>query len=581
MKIRTHWYIATVLFLVFPLYSQINFKPQGNIHDARGYFKFQNFRFSLQEYLELLKKDSNNIEYRYKVGQCYLYTNIDKSKAIKHLEWVVKQPKADPEAWYDLGRAYQLAYRFDDAKKAYQKFLSLTTSDNNYIPAKKQIEQCEFAKKMIEKPIPVKFDLLPDPINSDGPDYYPYVAPDESFLIFTSKRKGNIGNFMDFDGYLTPDIYVIRREGTAWKKVKNVGAPINTYLNEETAGLAPDGKTVFFFYANEQGKADIYISEINLTPSNITFKRPESAGPYVNTENYEGGATLTPDGNALIFSSSRPGGMGGMDLYMSFKLPNGSWGKPINLGKDINTPYDEDYPYFAPDGKTFFFCSNGHPGMGGYDIYKCTYDPKTNSFSKPVNVGYPINTPDDEYTISFTQSMRYAYMSCFRPNGMGDLDIYRVTFLQTPPTPVLLKGYVVMSDSTPYFQKLHELEEELRTYNKMFDSIVKSYPPKTKMADIEQANASILETKKNIEEKLKKLPKELTIKLYNTKSGELYGLYKPSRYTSRYVMVVDPGQYKMELSIPGFQRIEKEISIPEIENPPVPSKINLVLIENQ
>lgn len=571
--------VLVFIFFFFPgwffLNGQGEFKPDGSKKAARGYFKYQNFRFSLKEYEELLKKDSNNVEYRYKVAQCYLYTNIDKSKAIRHLEWVVKQPKVDPNAWYDLGRAYQLAYRFDDAKKAYQKFLSLTDKDNNYIPARKQIEQCDFAKKLMEKPAPVQFELLPPPINSPGPDYNPYVSPDESFIVFTSKRQGNIGNFMDYDGYLTPDVYISRKENNTWKKAKNAGPPLNTYLNEEVAGLAPDGKTVFIFCANEQGNADIFISEI----SNLSFKRPVSAGNYVNTDQFENGATLTPDGTKLIFASSAPGGQGGMDLYMSYLLPNGEWGEPVNLGPTINTPLDEDYPYFAPDGKTFIFSSNGHPGMGGYDLFKCTYDEEKNTFSKPVNMGYPVNTPDDEFTISFTRSMRYAYMSFFRPNGLGELDIYRLIFTSVLPPATLISGYLLTSDSTPYFQKINTFKEQYNLYKTLWDSIVKTYPAKTKISDIEQYHPDIAETKKMLEEQLKNMPTDIIIKLYDLKNGNLYGQYKPSRTSSKFIIVVGPGEYKIELNLPPYQPIEKKFTIPEGENPDIPQKINLVLIE--
>ncbi|MCX7697561.1 MAG: hypothetical protein N2Z72_07720 [Bacteroidales bacterium] len=563
--------IFTTIFLL----GQGEFKPDGSKKAARGYFKYQNFRFSLKEYEELLKKDSFNIEYRYKVAQCYLYTNIDKNKAINHLEWVVKQPKADPNAWYDLGRAYQLSYRFDDAKRAFQKFISLTDKDNNYIPAKKQIEQCDHAKKLMEKPLQIQFELLPTPINSPSPDYNPYISADENLLVFTSKRQGNIGNFMDYDGFLTPDIYISRKENNIWKKAKNAGPPVNTYLNEEISGLTPDGKVAFFFYANEQGNADIFISEI----SNLSFKRPVSAGSYVNTDNFENGATFTPDGKKLIFASSMPGGLGGMDLYMSYLLPNGEWGEPINLGPNINTSLDEDYPYFAPDGKTFIFSSNGHPGMGGYDLFKCTYDPEKNIFSKPVNLGYPVNTPDDEFTISFTRSMRYAYMSLFRPNGIGDLDIYRLIFSNVPPPATLIHGYVLTSDSTPYFQKLHAMKEQYHQYKTLWDSIVKTYPSKTKLSDIEQYHPDVAETKKMLEEQLKNMPQEMIIKLYDLKNNNLYGQYKPSKTTSKFIIIAAPGEYKIELNLPPYQPIEKKIIIPEGENSDVPQKINLVLTQ--
>lgn len=156
---------------------------------------------------------------------------------------------------------------------------------------------------------------------------------------------------------------------------------------------------------------------------------------------------ISPDGNWLFFSSDTPGGYGGLDIYYSKKLPNGDWSFPFNAGNIINTEYDDNFPYIAPDGTTFYFASQGHNSIGGYDLFVSKWDEQNLLFSTPENVGYPINTPDDNRTISVSKSGRYAYVSDFRENGLGELDIYKVTFLDVTPPYYILFASLYSSDS--------------------------------------------------------------------------------------------------------------------------------------
>ena len=156
---------------------------------------------------------------------------------------------------------------------------------------------------------------------------------------------------------------------------------------------------------------------------------------------------MSEDGNIIFFASKRGNGLGGTDIYMSKKLPNGQWALAQNLGKTINTPYDEDFPHMAEDGKTLYFASQGHSSMGGFDVFKSIYDEETNTWSEPQNLGYPINTSDDNMTISFTSNNRCAYVSALRDGGFGDLDIYRIRFNEEEPLISVFHGYVRSSDS--------------------------------------------------------------------------------------------------------------------------------------
>ncbi|MCB0403060.1 MAG: carboxypeptidase regulatory-like domain-containing protein, partial [Flavobacteriales bacterium] len=163
---------------------------------------------------------------------------------------------------------------------------------------------------------------------------------------------------------------------------------------------------------------------------------------------FESAATISADGNTLFFASRRDGGLGGKDLYMTRKLPNGEWALPQNLGETINTPYDEDFPNLFYDGTTLYFSSKGHNSIGGYDYFKSNWDPENNTWSKPENLGYPLNTPLDNICISFTEDQIHAYVSTWRPDSKGFQDIYKVTFNEIDNRQTVIKSKILKEGST-------------------------------------------------------------------------------------------------------------------------------------
>ena len=536
------------------------FVPEGTVKAADGYFKYHNYKDALAEYLVLRSKDSLNVYYNHKIGLCYLYTNIDKTKAIPYLEWVVKQDKFDQNAWYDLGRAYQCAYRFNDAREADKKFIGTGIKDINPISAKRQLEICDHAEKLMKTPIDVSFDNLGPAINTPYPDYNPFIPKDESYLLFSSKRDGNIGGFLDYDGFLTADVYYAQRINSEWKKAKALSTTINSYLIEDVVGLTPDGNYLFLQFNNEYGAGDVFYSEGN----GKTFKRPESFGANINQKSFESGVTMSQDKKVVIFSSNREGSIGGMDLWYSQQLPNGEWGVPINLGPHINTKYDEDYPYMAPDGETLYFASTGHENMGGYDIFKCTYHKSNNSFSKPVNLGYPINTPDDNTTISFTASGRHAYISAVLPDGYGQQDIYRVTFNSVKPKQCFISGMIMTQDSISVLEKHNILQNQLEIAKAELDSI-KEAIASTDSAMIESVAPGLQANIANLHELTSTAP-QITISVKDLKTSKLQGLYRPNKNTGKYIVIIEPGTYEFTFECKGYKSLVKQYTIPDDES---------------
>jgi tetratricopeptide (TPR) repeat protein len=409
--------------------------------DAKEHFSHNNFLFAIPAYKQLLKQEPDNVEYNFRLGICYLYTNINKSLAIPYLETASKSPKADKQTLYHLGLAYQYASRFDDAIKTFNTYKAgLKGAELEKI--EHQIETCENGKEYVKHPVNVTFQNLGKEINSEYPDYYPFVPENESFIVFTSRRKDNIGGQVEVDGYYSSDIYMSTPVNDVWTKPKNMGGTVNTRYDEQAVGLTPDGQMMLMYIDHIDSLGNIY-SSMNKAG---TFQRMRKLNNNVNSD-FETAGSITPDGNIIFFASKRDDGLGETDIYMARKLPNGQWAKAQNLGNVINTKYKEDFPTIAPDGKTLYFSSQGHAGMGDFDLFQSTWNEEENTWSEPKNLGYPINSAGDDRSISFTQDNRVAYISAVRDGGFGDLDLYRIKFNDTEDRTTVLQGYISTADS--------------------------------------------------------------------------------------------------------------------------------------
>jgi Tol biopolymer transport system component len=230
------------------------------------------------------------------------------------------------------------------------------------------------------------------PVNSTYSDLALVPSLDGTKYYFSSKRKGNMGTDKDNFGEFFDDIYYIQLKNNKWIKPKKIGSKINTSNSEILDCISPDGKQLYFS-RQVRGTYDIFVS--NLNKKGNKWLAPQKLGINVNSKDNELWAFVSCDGNTMLFSSDRAGGYGGYDIYMSEKLSTGEWGKPFNLGPDVNTSYDEICPVLMPDG-TLYFSSNGHATMGGFDIFETTIS-EDGLWSTPENLGYPLNTPSDDF----------------------------------------------------------------------------------------------------------------------------------------------------------------------------------------
>lgn len=385
------------------------------------------YKLALDPYLAANKFNPNNALLNYKIGKCYLYSNY-KLKSIPYLEKALSlNPNVDLQLHFVLAKAYHLDMQWDKAIQEFKMFLQTIGKGDEFNELKeevnKHIEECNTGKEMVKHPVRVFIDNAGPEINTQYSDYGPVISADESIMLFTSRRPNTTGGQIDpmINEYFE-DIYVSTKKGNKWTPAVNIGAPINTNDHDANSGLSADGQKFLIYIGKNNG--DLYEAELK----GESWSKPEHMNKNINTDFHESSACYSPDGKSVYFVSDKPdGGFGSRDIYVSVKDEKGRWGKAVNLGNVVNTKYGEEGVFMHPDGKTIYFSSQGHKTMGGYDIFKSVYE--NGKWSEPENLGYPVNTPDDDVFFVISASGKHGYYASFNANGYGEKDIYMITFL--------------------------------------------------------------------------------------------------------------------------------------------------------
>jgi hypothetical protein len=426
------------------------------------------FNQALTVWLKLQGENPDNANINYKVGYSYLNSSYDKSQALPFLElaslnvsknWMdfdAGEEGAPIEALFYLGQAYHLNEKLDEAIGQFGKFKASVHKKHYLIPlADRYVEWCEDAKQLMKTPIDATIENLGGRINGEFSDYSAVLSVDEGSIFFTSRRirsdSSNRGYTSDVDGKYYEDIYVSYKDINGnWQEPEIFQYSTRPNEHEATISVTIDGQTLFL-YKDGDGNGDIFQSKL----IGDTWTYPEKLGSDINTNAWETHVTLSADGNTLYFVSDRKGGLGGRDIYRCVRLPNGEWSKSLNLGAPINTPHDEEGPFLHPDGKTMYFSSNGHRTMGGFDIFKSILeksdDNLNGTWTAPINIGYPINTVDDDIFYVVSADDKRGYYASEKGNGFGDKDIYQINFGGDTDEVGLavLKGRILTVDSTP------------------------------------------------------------------------------------------------------------------------------------
>lgn len=433
--------------------------------------------------------DSSSSNINYMMGVCYLQNPLYKAKAERYLAVAIKnvsnsyktdnasENAAPPLAYFYYGEALHVNYKFDEALANYERFREFVDpKDTEYMKMlEKEVATTKLAKDAASRPINVQITNLGDSVNSPFPEYSAVFSADERTLIFTTKRPSTTGGLKTEDDKYFEDIVVSYLDDKGnWSKPVSLSQNVNTIGHEASINLTPDGQTLIVFKndansKNPEGDGNIYYT----TFDGKDWSPLKEFGSNVNTPFFEGHACLSADGNVLFFSSERPGGYGGKDIYRCIKLPNLKWSKALNMGPLINTEFDEDGGFIHPDGQTFFFASNGPKSMGGYDIMFATLN-EDNKFSNVTNIGYPINTTEDDIFYVTSPDGKRGYFSSSKPGGFGDRDLYKITLAESKETFLaLFKGQLIPAEGEPLPDNIQIIVTDKET-----NEIIGTYRPK-------------------------------------------------------------------------------------------------------
>jgi len=326
--------------------------------------------------------------------------------------------------------------------------------EKNKSLAEKNVRNCEFALTAVKNPVPFNPLNIGSSINTKDDEYWPSITADGQIFMFTRQHTTN-DNPSPF-GKDQEDFYLSNFSDNAWQKAINAGIPLNTRQNEGAQTLSSNGRYMFFTACDRYGgigSCDIYFSSFN----DGQWSEPSNLGYPVNTPSWESQPSISSDGKKLFFSSSRPGGVGGKDIWYSVLNEKNEWGTPQNLGRNINTLSDEMSPFIHFDGKTLYFASEGRTGMGGFDIF-LTRMINDSVWSDPQNLGYPINTYNDEMGLIIESNGQKAYFSSVRDKSGGKDIFYFDLYEAARPNPVsYLKGKVYDKETGKLIKADYEL----------------------------------------------------------------------------------------------------------------------------
>ena len=498
--------LNTFIFLVSSLSSQAQSlkKLQG---EAKENFKMEEYVDALPLYMKVDSLEPNNPEVNYRIGYCYIKLGLE-AKAEPYLEKAKSLHFNSPTLDFYLGRSYHANHEFDKAITAFEATIAgldkSNPSDQERIKeASRYIEMCKNGKELMANPLKVEIQNLGNKVNSPYPDYVPVISADETVLIFTSRRPTTTGGQIEEStGQYHEDIYISVKDSTGqWGVPENIGTDINTGGHDASIALSPDGQELFVYKSANGG--DIYISALTGNKWSV----PQKVNGLINTKYREPSASISADEKTLFFTSDRPGGFGGTDIYICTLQPNGQWGAPKNMGADLNTEYDEDAPFIHPDGKTLYFSSEGHKSMGGYDIFVSKYDIEKKTWGKPENIGYPINTAGDDIFFVWSADGTRGYFSSIRADSYGEKDIYVVSRPKVNVSLIVLKGKVFAE-----------------------------------------------ETEKAI---------SATITVVDNETSKIVGITNSNSYSGKYTVILPPGKnYGVSVSATGFLPYSENVDIP-------------------
>ncbi len=490
-------YILSILLCLSTIFSY----SQEIIDKADNFYNTKDYSSALKIYEELYLKDTNDYYVAGQIGLCYSNFLYEETKAIPYIEkaFESKKLRKNEELVFALATAYMHNHEFDNGMTLFEDYVEMVKNDDQKNLGKLKIQNCTNAKILVNKPLDILFINQGKKINTEESEINPYITKDEKLLIYSSD------NNIDYDIYMN----IRKKVFNSWSISQEINKDVNTDKNQLISGIDEWGENIYYFENNE----NIDISNVKF--ESFIFKSSNKLNENVNTTFCEKGATHIGN-DTLVFSSNKEGGFGGYDLYFSIKLPNGSWGLPINLGDKINSAYDENYPSYVSETKTLCFSTNRPQSIGGYDIFLSDWNILDSTWTEPINFGYPLNTTYDENTISYLQLKRYAYVSRYADDSYGKEDIYKAVFKEETPQIMIFKVFIdVYSNET------------------------KSVKP------------------------INKCNTEIEINITDVETGSIFGTYSIDKNKNFFVVSVPPGIYSLTINGEAYYEFEKTIYVEE------------------
>ena len=461
------------IILIFPLFltAQITDAEVLNIiqNESEQTIVSENSRLMQDDFLyhaemladKLLTFNTESSNYNYRKGYVLLNLKKDYVAAIPFFEKAIlstdqnfdaysnKEKSAPTDAFFHLATCYHLNNEIDKAIESYTKFIAQSRPQSSLIKQTKlRLIQCDNAKREMANPVNVNLKNLGDKINTSSSEYAPVISLDGTSLYFTSRKQWENGESDAFKNIgtneLPDDIYTsFAEENSTWSNPSRLDFS-SPERNEATVSVSADERRLYV-YQDNTGSGDIYYSDFYASKFN-DIKILEDQN--VNTENWETHYFVNKNRTKMFFSSDRPGGFGGKDIYYCTKESGDSWSTPLNLGASVNSIHDEDSPFLSIDDKTLYFSSNGEKSIGGFDILASKFT-ENNTWSDAKNLGYPFNSTSDDIFYTTTIDGLRGFMTSSRKDGFGNMDIYEIQndFLGVKAL-AIFKGNIITSDKS-------------------------------------------------------------------------------------------------------------------------------------
>lgn len=411
----TKWLILFFLFfttgIVNAQTSSLSKKSEKEWSIIRAQLGLRKYESSLNDLSLFVENNPDYLVGRKFLAESYLYT-YRYQEAAEFIQRTIKKFELNDKDWWAMqAESYQQLKKYPEAIDAFNQLLKVPFLGLPYQNVvKNKIKELEYTWYMIQNPVPFTPKNLGNVINTPAYELYPYLSPDGNRLYFTRHEKNE-------------DLYYAEKINGEWAEVHPLN--FNTPQNEGAQTVSADDRLILFTACNHPsglGSCDIFYSFSN----NGKWNAPSGIGAPINSTDWDSQPCISGNGMSIVFSSNRPGGKGGKDLYISYLNKDNQWMEPQNLGSVINTSGDEESPFLHADGRTLYFISNGHPTIGGKDLYFSVLSDE-GIWSKPENLGYPINTEGDESSIYVALDGKSAFVSSVREEGQGKLDIYEFT----------------------------------------------------------------------------------------------------------------------------------------------------------